>query len=243
MQQLGGLGADERGAHEGAGPEVDDDLRGAGDVVAQQRGAGRPAEGHLRGHHPVPGLAGGRLGEADGRDLRIREHDLRHRHLVGHRLRGLPGRGGEDLLPDHAGAVLPPVGQRRLPARISHHVQPLGQRPAAGDVLGGQADGLEAHVVQPRPAPGRDEHLVRLEGVATAVGLDLETHPAAVEPAQARVSDVLARTGAHRGPESHVDAEAPQRLEHVPAREGLEPREQTVAAHQHRDPGAERGHP
>ena len=64
-----------------------------------------------------------------------------------------------------------------------------------------------------------------------------------MEPAQARVSDVLARTGAHRGPESHVDAEAPQRLEHVPAREGLEPREQTVAAHQHRDPGAERGHP
>src|SRR5699024_12802090 len=38
-------------------------LGGAGDVVAQQRGPGRTAEGHLRRYHLVPGLASGLLGE------------------------------------------------------------------------------------------------------------------------------------------------------------------------------------
>ena len=217
VDELGDLGAGDRGADDHAAVGVDDQPRRPGGVAAVEGAAG-VARGRDVDDLDVEALLGGDLrGDPDGGDLRVGEDDARAGGPVG----AVLGRGAlaEHVVGGDAGLVLAHVRQQRAAVYVADGVEPL--------VLGGAAvlvdlDGLarlEAEVLEAlraRLAADRDQQLLAAGGLAV-VGLDDRHARLAVHP------DRLAAR-------ADVDAELAQGLGHLLAGEGLLARDEPALA-------------
>ena len=211
--------------------------RGAGRVAAVEGAAGVGAAADLDDADVQAGVAGARLGVADGRDLGVGEDDARRQQAVGAQLRPAcrgcgPRRSGAWYLPMWVSSARP------LQSPIAYSQSWPGTRMRVVDLdrpAGLEPDRLEADVARVQAAADRDEDLVAVTGswpsscdrdVAVAARRAVAFAPRD-DPDAARlerVVDLLRANGSSRArsaapPSTSVtcDAERRERLGHLDA--------------------------